>query len=330
MDIFNWGILSTANIGVEKVIPAMQKSARGQVVALASRSLDNARSVAGRLDIPRAYGSYEELLEDDEIHGIYNPLPNHLHVPWTIKAIEAGKHVLCEKPIALSVDEAIQLRDLAASYPDVKVMEAFMYRFHPQWSRARQLITDGAIGELRTIQTFFSYFNNDPANIRNIASMGGGGLMDIGCYPISQARYLYDREPERLIAMLDIDDSFGTDKVASAILDFGGPTASFTCSMQMSPFQRAQIVGTQGRIEIEIPVNTPADGETRIWLDSGNGITEEALPACDQYTEQANAFIDSILMDKPVPTPLEDAIANMQVIDACVQSHQTGGWVTIT
>lgn len=329
MDKFNWGILSTAAIGVEKVIPAMQKSVQSNVLALASRSADSARAVADSLKISRAYGSYEELLADKDIHGIYNPLPNHLHVPWTIKAIEAGKHVLCEKPIALSVDEAIHLRDVAAKHPEIKVMEAFMYRFHPQWIRARQLLEEGAIGELRTIQTFFSYFNNDPKNIRNNASMGGGGLMDIGCYPISQARYLYGREPSRIIATLEIDESFGTDRVASSIMDFAGPTASFTCSMQMSPFQRTQIVGTQGRIEIEIPVNAPADSASRIWVSSGREISEETFPVCDQYTEQADVFVDAVLNNKSVPTPLADAIANMRVIEACVKSHESNSWVAI-
>ncbi len=329
MDHVNWGVLSTARIGVEKVIPAMQQCQSGSITGLASRSLDNAQAVAAQLNIERSYGSYEAMLADPDIHAVYNPLPNHLHVPWTIKAIEAGKHVLCEKPIALDVQEAMQLQQVMQQHPDVKVMEAFMYRFHPQWQRALELVKSGAIGELRTIQTFFSYFNDDPSNIRNSAEMGGGGLMDIGCYPVSVARYLYGREPQRIIATLDIDPRFGIDRTASAIMDFGGPTATFSCSMQLSPYQRTQIVGTGGRIDIEIPFNAPPDAPTRLWLFTGSGREETVFPLCDQYTLQADAFSVAVITDSSVPTPLSDAIDNMRVIDAAVASHKAGDWVTI-
>ena len=329
MKKLRWGVLSTAKIGLEKVIPAMQKGHYCAIAGIASRSPERAQQAADRLGIGKAYGSYEALLADPDIDAIYNPLPNHLHVPLTVQALQAGKHVLCEKPIALNTAEAQTLVDAAAGYPQLKVMEAFMYRFHPQWQTAKKLVKDGAIGELKTIQTFFSYFNVDPANVRNQADIGGGGLMDIGCYPISQARFLYDAEPQRVFGMLEFDPNFQTDRIGSAILDFGTATATFTCSTQLSPFQRAQIVGTQGRIEIEIPVNAPPDKPCRIWLRSGDELREQTFEVCDQYTLQGDAFARAVLDDTPVPTPLSDALANMRVIDAIIASHQQGSWISL-
>jgi len=280
MSKVRWGVLSTAKIGTEKVIPAMQQCAYGEVVAIASRDKQRAEDAAKNLGIGIVHDSYDALLADPNVDAIYNPLPNHLHVPWSIKAIEANKHVLCEKPIALNVAEAITLQKAAAAKPELKVMEAFMYRFHPQWLRVKELLGTGYIGELRTIQTFFSYFNNDPDNIRNDASIGGG-------------------------------------------------TASFTCSTQMQAYQRTHVVGTSGRIEVEIPVNTDPDLPAKLILAQGNQITEERMPVCDQYTAQADALALAILENKEVPTPLDDAIKNMRVIEASVQSHESGGWVAV-
>jgi len=324
-----WGILSSAKIGVEKVIPALQKCSNGEVTALASRNHDTAKSIAGTMGISTAYGSYEELLADPDIDAIYNPLPNHLHVPWTLRSIEAGKHVLCEKPISLDVAEVELLQKTARAHPEIKVMEAFMYRFHPQWNRAFELVASGAVGELRAIQTFFSYFNIDPDNVRHAPEMGGGGLMDIGCYPISQARYLFQREPERVLALMDIDKDFQVDRDVSAIMDFGGATATFTCSMQMQPYQRTNIVGTTGRIEIEIPVNTSPDIPSRMSLTKGDNTEQIELPVCDQYTLQGAAFAQAIIAGEQVPTGLQDAIDNMRVIEAAMRSHEQGGWVTL-
>ena len=329
MSKVRWGVLSTAKIGTEKVIPAMQQCAYGEVVAIASRDKQRAEDAAKNLGIGIVHDSYDALLADPNVDAIYNPLPNHLHVPWSIKAIEANKHVLCEKPIALNVAEAITLQKAAAAKPELKVMEAFMYRFHPQWLRVKELLGTGYIGELRTIQTFFSYFNNDPDNIRNDASIGGGGLMDIGCYPISQSRFLFACEPTRIVANLGIDPTFQTDREASVMMDFGGRTASFTCSTQMQAYQRTHVVGTSGRIEVEIPVNTDPDLPAKLILAQGNQITEERMPVCDQYTAQADALALAILENKEVPTPLDDAIKNMRVIEASVQSHESGGWVAV-
>ncbi|MCU0255896.1 MAG: Gfo/Idh/MocA family oxidoreductase [Vicinamibacterales bacterium] len=327
MDRLRWGVLSTAKIAREKVIPAMQKGTLCEVVAIASRDAGKAREVAGRLGIPTIHGRYEDLLADPAVDAVYNPLPNHLHVPLTLQALRAGKHVLCEKPIALTATEARALVEEAASHPRLKVMEAFMYRFHPQWLRAKALVASGAVGEVRAIDTVFTYHNVDPGNIRNRADLGGGGLMDIGCYPVSQARFLLGAEPGRVLGRLEIDPAFGTDRVASAMLDFGHAVATFTVSTQLSPYQRVQVLGTRGRIEIEIPVNAPPDVPARLWVREGDALREETFPACDQYTLQGDAFARAVLEDTPVPTPLSDAVANMRVIDAVTASHRDGGWV---
>ena len=323
-----WGILSTAKIGTEKVIPAMRQGTYCELAAIASRDGANARRVADRLGIPRAYGSYEELLADPEIDAVYNPLPNHLHVPWTLNALTAGKHVLCEKPIGMTAAEAQTLADAATRHPHLKVMEAFMYRFHPQWRRARQLVADGAIGELRAIHTIFAYYLDDPNNIRNMADLGGGALMDIGCYAISLARFLFASEPARVCATMDYDPRFRTDRLVSALLDFGVGAATFTCSTQMAPFQRVGILGTHGRIEIEIPVNAPTERPTRLWLQRGSAVEEITFETCNQYTLQGDAFSKAVLEDTAVPTPLADAVANMRVIEAIVLSAKSGAWIS--
>ncbi len=322
-----WGVLSTAKIGTQKVLPAMQQGQYCEIAAIASRDLAKAQADAARLGIPKAYGSYEELLADPEIEAVYNPMPNHLHVPWSIKAIEAGKHVLCEKPIGLSAAEAQELLDAARQHPQIKVMEAFMYRHHPQWLRAKQIVDAGGIGELRTVHSFFSYFNDDPSNIRNMADIGGGGLMDIGCYNISVSRYIFGAEPQRVLGIVEYDPSFHTDRLTSGILDFGRGTATFTCSTQLTSYQRVNIYGTTGRVEIEIPFNAPADRPCRMWHQRGGEIEEIVLETADQYTLQGDLFSQAVLNDTPVPTPLEDAIGKLRVIDAVVESGKRAAWV---
>ncbi|WP_435006714.1 Gfo/Idh/MocA family protein [Tundrisphaera lichenicola] len=330
MDKIRWGILSTAKIGVGKVIPAMQKGMYSEVVAIASRSDSKAREAAESLGIARAYGSYEALLADPEIDAIYNPLPNDQHVPWSIQALEAGKHVLCEKPIALSAAEGRELVDASRRYPKLKLMEAFMYRHHPQWRLAKDLIGSGRIGSLRTIQTFFSFFNDDPSNIRHDPAKGGGGLMDIGCYAISLSRWLFDSEPGRVLAFVEMDPNWGVDRMASAILDFGnGGSATFTCSMAVSALQVVQVVGTEGRIELsEVPFNAPNDAPCALRVQRNFGPVERfEVETCDQYTIQGDLFARSILDDTPVPTSIEDAIRNMDVIEAVYAAGTSGGWV---
>ncbi len=329
MNKVRWGVLSTSNFAQTKVLPAMLKAEHTELVAIASRDLAKAQATAQKFGLRKAYGSYEELLADPDIDVIYNPMPNHQHIPWTIKALEAGKHVLCEKPIGLSSAEAQLLLDAAHHYPNLKVMEAFMYRLHPQWVRAKQIVQSGGIGELRTIQSFFSYFNRDGNNIRNKADLGGGGLMDIGCYNISFARFIFETEPKRVMGLVDYDPDFHTDRIASGILDFGNGTATFTCSTQLTSYQRANIFGTEGRVEIEIPVNAPPDKPCRIWHQRGADIEEISFDICDQYTIETDSFSLAVLNDTPVPTLLEDAVGNMKVIEAVVESGRSGSWVVI-
>jgi len=328
-----WGVISTAKIGVEKVIPAMQKSKQCRIVAIASRDAAAAKRVAGQLGIAKAYGSYEELLADPEVEAVYNPLPNHLHVPWSIKAAEAGKHVLCEKPVALDAAEAGKL--LAARQRTGKLItEAFMVRSHPQWLRARELVRQGRIGKLRAVQCLFSYMLTDPKNVRNQVDIGGGGIYDIGCYPIVTSRFLFAAEPTRVVALINRDPAMKIDRLTSAILDFPEGQASFVCSTQLVPFQRVQICGTTGRIEVEIPFNAPPDRPCRIFIDDGSQVgdasaKEEAFPVSDQYGIQGDLFVEAVRSGRPPEFGLEDAVKNMRVIDAVYRSGQSGCWETV-
>jgi predicted dehydrogenase len=325
-----WGVLGAANIAVKKVIPGMQHGEWCEVTALASRDLEKAQRFAKELGIPRAYGSYDELLSDPDIEAVYNPLPNHLHVPWSIKAAEAGKHVLCEKPIGLSVSEAILLRE-ARDRTGVKIEEAFMVRTHPQWLKVIELINSGRIGEVRSVMGYFSYNNADPQNIRNIADIGGGGLMDIGCYLIYFARLVFQNEPKRVIGLIDEDPTTLTDVLTSALLDFPSGQAVMTCSTRMTPFQRVQIVGTRARIEVQIPVNAPPDRACKILIDDGSdlfGASAETLEfeVCDQYTIQGDLFARSIRENTEPAVSLDDSIRNMAVVEAIFRSAKSGRW----
>jgi predicted dehydrogenase len=328
----NWGILSTANIGREKVIPAMQQGQWSHIGAIASRSLTQAQKVGAELGIAKAYGSYDDLLADPEIEAIYNPLPNDQHVAMTLAAARAGKHVLCEKPFAMNAAEIEALREVAGQ---VHIMEAFMVRFHPQWLRARELVRSGALGELRAMQVFFSYFNRKPENIRNRPEVGGGALYDIGCYAIVAGRFLFEAEPVRVVGLFDRDPEFGTDRTVTAILDFGGGRRlDFTVSTQSVPYQRVQVMGTQKRLELEIPFNAPLGGATRIFVDDasapgGASAVAETLAPCNMYTLQGNVFSEVVRGVIPLPYGLEDAMCNMRIIDALFQSEREGGWVAV-
>ena len=329
-DKVRWGILSTAAIGVKKVIPAMQKGELSSVTAIASRDLRRAQEAAKMLGITRAYGSYEELLADPEIEAIYNPLPNQLHVPWSIKAADAGKHVLCEKPLSITVAEANRLM-AARNRNGVKIGEAFMVRTHPQWLRTRALIASGRIGQLRSVVGVFSYFNRDVANIRNVLDYGGGAFMDIGCYPITTSRFLFGEEPSRALGLIERDPDMKIDRLSSAILEFPSGHAVFTCSTQLVPYQRMHFLGTKGRIEIEIPFNAPNDRPCRIFIDDGgdifgDNITTETFPICDQYTIQGDNFSRAIRENGEVPVSLEDAVQNTAVMEAIFRSAESGKW----
>jgi predicted dehydrogenase len=327
-----WGVLGVAHIAVKKVIPAMQRGEWSQVLAIASRDLSKAQRAAEQLGIRKAYGSYEELLADPEVEAIYIPLPNHLHVPWSIRAAEAGKHVLCEKPVSLTVEEAISLlktRDRTG----VKIEEAFMIRTHPQWRRALDFIKEGRIGPVRSVMGYFNYYNRDLKNIRNILAYGGGALMDIGCYLVYTSRLIFGEEPARVSALIEVDPETRTDVITSAILHFPSGRSVFTCSTQLVPYQRVQIFGTTGRIEIEIPFNAPPDRPCRIFVDDGvdpSGRRAEILEfeTCDQYTIQADLFSRSIREGTELPVPLEGSVRNMAVIEAIFRSAKSDNWET--
>jgi predicted dehydrogenase len=325
-----WGALSAARIAVNKVLPAMQQSELCSAVAIASRDLRRAKEAAALLGIATAYASYEELLADPNVDAIYNPLPNHLHVPWTIKAAEAGKHVLCEKPIGMNAAEA-QTLVAVRERTGVRIGEALMVRSHPQWLRLRELLAEGRIGELRSVLGYFSYFNTDPTNIRNRVDFGGGALLDLGCYLVQASRYAFDAEPVRAVACINRDPQMGTDRLTSAMLEFPRGQAVFTCSTQMVYGQRLHFIGTRGRIEMETPVSAPFERPTRLFIDTGKdlfggGVTTETFPICNQYTLQCDAFSRAVLEGTEVPVPLEDAIKNMAVIDALFRSSDSGKW----
>lgn len=328
-----WGVLGTAKIARTKVIPAMRAGVHSRVAAIASRDLAAAERVAAELGIERTYGSYDALLADPAIVAIYNPLPNHLHVPWTLRALAAGKHVLCEKPVALTAEQAAQLVT-ARDSSGLLVAEAFMVRDTPWWQRVRALCRDGTLGEVRAIQTFFSYYNTDPANVRNQAGIGGGALMDIGCYAIATARYLLGSEPNQVSSLVDIDRGFGTDRQTSALVGFPGCHLTFTCSTQLAPFQRVIVVGTKARVEVLIPFNAPPDTACRIVIDDGRDLSGgsarvETFSVTDQYTLQGDAFSRAILGQQRIEFPIEDAVANMRVIDAVFAAGATGAVIQL-
>ena len=323
-----WGVLSPARIGMEKVLPAMLKSRELEVYALASRDLGRAEAACKQLGIPKAYGSYEEMLADPSIEAIYNPTPNHLHVPLTLQAVKAGKHVLCEKPIALTAAEAEQLRSVPQG---MLVAEAFMIRHHPQWKMAREFARSGALGRVQAMQVLFSYHLLDPTNVRNKADIGGGGMLDIGCYPVTGARYVFEAEPTRVIALIDRDPVMRVDRLASGIADFGeGRQLSFTCGTQAMNFQRVQIIGATGRFEIDIPFNAPPDTPTLVHLhQDGKPVETRSIPVADQYQLQAEAFGRAVRGIEHLDHGVENAIRNMKVLDAFFRSETSGKWETV-
>ena len=326
-----WGVLGAARIAINRVIPGMRGSVLARVDAIAARDLARAQAAAAALGIARAYGSYETLLADPEIDVVYVALPNHLHAEWAIRAAEAGKHVLCEKPLALSAAEArtiVEARDRTG----VRVQEAFMVRTHPQWERAVSLCREGTLGDVCAYNGTFSFFNDRPADIRNIAAFGGGGIMDIGCYLVMTSRLVFGASPVRVVSDLRIDPTAGVDTLASMILEYpAGAHATGMCSTLLGPQQRVQIFGTRARLEIEIPFNAPPDRPCRLWLDDGRdvfggGRQEILLPVCNQYRLQADRFSESILDGSPQPYALEESLANLEVIDAIFRSNESRGW----
>jgi len=325
-----WGVLGVASIAIRRVLPAMQQCESSIVAAIASRDSSKAEEAARKFGIPKAYGSYDELLADPEIEAVYNPLPNDLHVPWSMRAAEAGKHVLCEKPISVNAAEARKLLEVR-DRTRVKTGEAFMVRTHPRWLRTRDLIRAGRIGTPRLISGLFGYFNPNPKDIRNISERGGWALLDIGCYPVTISRFVLGEEPLRVMGLVERDPESKTDTLTSAILEFPSAHATFTCSTRLAYNQRMRFVGTQGTIEIERPFNPSTEEPTRILFDagrdpSGSGVHLETIPACNQFTIQADLFSRAIRDEGEVPVPLEDSIRNMSVIDAIFRSAESRQW----
>ena len=319
-----WGVLGAATIAVEQVIPAILESDHGELYAIASRDMAKAEHFATRFMATRAYGDYDELLNDVAVDAVYIPLPNHLHIPWAIKALEAGKHVLVEKPIGLSSKEALLLAEASKSRPDLKVMEAFMYRFHPQWIKTKELIAAKVIGEVGSITSSFSFFDDDPNSITNKKDLGGGSLMDIGCYSLSLSRYIFNSEPLSVSAIIDYDPITKVDKLASGILEFKQGTSTFFSSIRLGDHQKAQIYGAKGSIEFESPFNPPIDRPSKIWIHKEDGTETITFEICNQYTLQVDAFAWSVLNNTAVPTPLQDAINNMVLIEKLEESHEKG------
>jgi predicted dehydrogenase len=329
-----WGILGVANIAVKKVIPAMQKSDWSDITAIASRDLAKAQTAAQQLGIPKAYGSYEELIADPEIEAIYNPLPNNLHIEWTIKAARAGKHVLCEKPISMTVAEALPLLNVQKD-TGVKIEEAFMVLTNPQWVATLDMIGEGKIGEVRSVAGFFSYNNQDPNNIRNIRETGGGGLMDIGCYMIFFSRLVFRTEPKRVVSLVEEHPETKTDVLTSALMEFPTGHATFTCSTRITPYQRVNIIGTKGRLEVLIPVNAPPDEPCRVFFDDGSDLQGRKIQTfefepCDQYTVQGDQFSRAIRENREPALSLDASIKNMAVIEAIFRSAKSGTWEKVS
>lgn len=329
MKKLRWGVLSTAKIGREQVIPAINASQYGEVTAIASRDQDRAVETAESLDIGKVYGDYDTLLADPDIDAIYNPLPNHLHIPYSIKALTAGKHVLCEKPIGTNAAEVNSLIAHAQKYPRLKIMEAFMYRFHPQWQQVITLIRNDSIGQIRHIHSHFSYNNRDNDNIRNFQAMGGGGLLDIGCYCISLARFLYSEEPLKVISQITPYAGYEVDCFATGILEFADGSSTFNATTKSEDAQYVQIHGEQGFIQIPRPFNPKSNEPTQIIITRNKEIEILVQPPSNQYSAMCDAFAQSILLDHNVPTPLNDALANSKVIDALFASAQSQTWITL-
>lgn len=333
MKKIRWGILGAAKIAREKVIPAMQGSERYEIAAIASRNLEKAKAAAEQLGIPKHYGSYEELLTDPDIDAIYNPLPNDMHVSYTLKSIQAGKHVLCEKPLALKSEDIKPLIEARDKYK-VKVGEAFMVASNPQWLKAREIVQNGELGKLKAVQGFFSYFNRQKDNIRNIAENGGGGVWDIGCYPVFTSRFALGEEPLKLTALLDFDPEFGTDQLGSVILQYPSVQMTFTISTQVVPYQRMFFFGEKKALEVRIPFNAPLDIPTELHIHHGDIVGHQVevvkIGTANQYTKQADDFCRAILENTEVPVSLESAYQNTRVLESIFQAAAENRWVQLS
>lgn len=328
--MFRWGVLSTAKIGREQVLPAIADSANGVLTAVASRDVAKARALADRFGAPHAFGSYDELLASPHVDGVYIPVPTSQHVEWTARAIEAKKHVLVEKPLALDAKDIAPLIALRDRHK-VLVCEAFMVIYHPQWIKVRELIAGGAIGRLRQVQGCFTYYNVDPANMRNQLDLGGGGLLDIGVYPVVSTRFSADREPLRVQATIERDKTFGTDVYSSVRADFGYFELSFYVSTQMAGRQSMVFHGDKGFIEVASPFNAGVYDHHRVELHNQNHAEAQIFrfPGVQQYKLEAEAFVRAALGGGDRVFTLEESVLNQRVIDAIFRAGDKDGWETV-
>lgn len=321
------GILGTSNHYLKRIVLPLQETKYCESYAVGSRNIEKAEQMAKAFSLPMWFGSYQAVIDCTEVDMIYIPLPNHLHREWVIKALEAGKPVLCEKPLGLDAAEAEEMIEKSRE-TGVPLMEGFMYRFHPQWQHALNIVRTNQMGSIQYIHTSFSYNNPDPANIRNQPALGGGALMDIGCYAISVPRFILGREPRRVMSLISKHPEFATDRLTSGVLDFNGPRATFTVSTTAQPFQVVDIVGSSGSITIHIPFNTFTDVPSRITISDGLGQREVKFKASNAYGLMFDAFAQAVLERKPLPVFGLDAINNMKVIDA-IRASGTGEWIEL-
>lgn len=328
--MFRWGVLSTANIGVTQVIPALAASENGVVQAIASRDIAKARSIADRFNAPLAFGSYEELLASDQVDGVYIPLPTSQHIEWTLKAAAAGKHVLCEKPIALKAEDIDQLI-VARDRHKVVISEAFMVYYHPQWLKLRELLASGAIGKLRHVQGVFSYYNVDPGNMRNQPALGGGALPDIGVYPTVVTRMVTGIEPTKVRATIEFDPEFGTDRYANVSARFGEFDVTFYVATQLAGRQNMVFHGDKGFIEVLAPFNTGRYDHAKITFHdaSHTSATQWSFSDANHYRLQAESFVKATKGEKVALFSLENSKANQQFIDAIYRSNDENDWVNV-
>ncbi len=318
--MLRWGILGAAKIARNRVIPAIQSSKNGIVTAIASRNPQNVEVYAEETGITRIYDNYDALISSSDIDVVYIPLPNHLHVPYAIKAARAGKHVLCEKPIALSATELQQLIKVQ-SETGMLIQEAFMVMSNPLWSKAKAMIQNGVVGELRTLSGNFSYMNTDPGNVRNVPEYGGGALMDIGCYLTLASLYFFDQDPVDSNGYQILDPEFGVDYLTSGAIEFPSGHAIITCSTQSMPQQSLILEGTTGRIRFEIPFSHPDDHPGVFYLDSGPDIFRLSsdrieVPAFNHYRNHVEYFAEIVVGERQNHFDLEYSLRNMKLIDA--------------
>ena len=322
------GVLGISNHFVKRVFFPLRKSKNVEIFAVSSRSGEKAKKFASKYNVKRWYDSYEKLLEDEEIEAVYIPLPNHLHLEYIKKAADAHKHVICEKPLTLNYEQTKEAFEYAKKR-GILLMEAFMYKHHPQWLRAKEIVESGEIGEVQTIHCYFSYDNKDPKNIRNVLEFGGGALLDIGVYAVSSARWIFEKEPTKVVALLNRDERFKVDTLVSGILDFDGKSALFSVATQAFPTQNVEVYASAGTIFVEVPFNTYPDVPGHLHVRTTIGTRDVYLGPADHYLLEFEHFARAIREKKSISSFEEDSLNNMKTIDALFKSAEESDWVPV-